>query len=495
MDNEIQTRAPPDPESPSPVSPEGSEPPTAAGQRSEQAYRDLLSAARRLVEQVHARELEVHKLLRVTQNVSRGLGLEEVLEFLYQELQGIVPYNRISCSLIDDSTHLVAARWVHSDRPTFLGVGYAAPLAGSTLQTIIDTGRPRILNDLSGYLAAKPQSKSTLLIVREGMRSSLTCPLVAQGKPIGFLYFSSDQPGSYSDVHVEFFQEIAGHLAVILEKGRLYSELADQAAIIERQNRQMHKELELARGLQRSFIPERPPPLPGLEVAFMYEPAIEVGGDILDILPLRDGGVLIFIGDAMGHGVEAAMLMAVAKTALHTATRTTSDPAAIIQQINRDLADLIGDRFVTAACARLDPAAGIAEVALAGNVQPLRYDARLGEVSQLGDSGLPLGFKASETYATVRYGFSPGDTLVFCTDGLVEATNARGDVYGDERLTGLIGRHGKTDAAGLLRMIEADRKEHSQGMPPKDDVTVLVVQSRAHVAISSAASGLPENKK
>ena len=438
MDNELQTRANTQPEPPHSRPPQEAEPLTTAGQRSEQAYQDLLGAARRLIDQVHAREQEVLKLLRVTQNVSRGLGLEEVLAFLYQELQGIVPYNRFGCALIDVATDRAVSRWVHSDRPVYLGVGYAAPLAGSSLQAIIQTGQPRILNDLPAYLEAKPRSLSTQLIVREGMRSSLTCPLVVQGKPIGFLFFSSDQPDAYSHVHVEFFQEIAGHLAVILEKGRLYSELAEQAAIIERQNRQMTRELEMARGLQRSFIPERPPPVPGLEIAFVYEPAIQIGGDILDILPLSDGRVLIFIGDAMGHGVEAAMLMAVAKTALHTAVRTTSDPAAIFQQINRELADLIGDRFVTAACARLDPATGTADVALAGNVQPLRFDASSGQVNQLGDSGLPLGIKATETYATVRYEFPPGDTLVFCTDGLVEATNPRGEAYGDERLAALV---------------------------------------------------------
>jgi len=237
------------------------------------------------------------------------------------------------------------------------------------------------------------------------------------------------------------------------------------------------------------LLPERPPLVPGLEVAFVYEPAIQVGGDILDILPLSDDRVLVFIGDAMGHGVEAAMLMAAAKTALHTATRTTSDPAAILEEINRELVDLIGDRFVTAACARLDPATRVADVALAGNVQPLRYDARSGEVNRLGDSGLPLGIKASETYATVCYGFSPGDTLVFCTDGLVEATNARGEAYGDERLAALVRHHGNTEATGLLQKIEADRKHHCQGLPPKDDVTVLVVQSRAPFANTAASSG------
>lgn len=460
---------------------------TAVTLRGEQAYKDFLGAARRLVEQVQAREMEVLKLLRVTQNVSRGLGLEEVLEFVYQELRGIVPYNRIGCALIDEVANRVVARWAHSDRPVCLGIGYSASLAGSTLQTIIETGRPRILNNLPVYLEAKPQSESTRLIVQEGMKSSLTCPLISERKPVGFLFFASDKIDTYSDVHVEFFQEIAGHLGVILEKSRLYSELAEQAAVIERQNRQVQKELDMARGLQRALIPGQPPSVPGVEVAFTYEPAIQIGGDLMDLLPLENGRLLVFIGDSMGHGVEAAMLMAIAKTALHAVTRTLSNPAAVLHQINLELAGLIGDRFVTAACALLDPAAGLAEVALAGNVQPLRYDARSGGVTRLGDSGLPLGIRAGETYTTARSEFSPGDSLVFCTDGLVEAMNARGEVYGNERLAALVGRHGRSDAADLLQVIEADHKDHCQGLAAKDDVTVLLVRSQAHPAAGVAS--------
>ena len=141
------------------------------------------------------------------------------------------------------------------------------------------------------------------------MRSSLTCPLIERGRPIGFLFFSSDRVGAYSRRHVTFFQQIAGQLSVIVEKGRLYSELAEQAATIERQNRQFTKELEMGRRLQRTMIPQRSLVLPGLDLAFLYEPAIQIGGDILDAVPLADGSLLAFVGDAMGHGVEAAMLI------------------------------------------------------------------------------------------------------------------------------------------------------------------------------------------
>ena len=120
-----------------------------------------------------------------------------------------------------------------------LGLGYSAPLAGSTLARIIDTGRPRILNDLEQYLREHPGSVSTRLVVSEGVRSSLTCPLLAQGKRVGFIFFSSNRPNAYTEHHVELLTRIAGQLSLVVEKGRLYAELLQAKADLEAANRRL----------------------------------------------------------------------------------------------------------------------------------------------------------------------------------------------------------------------------------------------------------------
>ena len=160
--------------------------------------------------------------------VNAGLVLHEVLDHVYDSFRSIIPYDRIGFSLIEEKDTSVRAHWARSAAPEMkLCAGYSAPLQGSSLQTIIDTGRPRILNDLRQYLADHPDSESTALIVEEGMRSSLTCPLIALGKPIGFMFFSSMRPHTYADLHVELFLQIAGQLAVIVEKSRLYQQLLE----------------------------------------------------------------------------------------------------------------------------------------------------------------------------------------------------------------------------------------------------------------------------
>lgn len=171
---------------------------------------------------------EVQELVAITEQINAGLILDEILDHVFESFRSLIPYERIGFALIDDDGRTVRARWARSDAPRVrIEKGYAASLDGSSLQTILDTGRPRILNDLKEYLAAHPASDSTRLIVAEGMRSSLTCPLIAMGKPIGFIFFSSMKPNAYQDLHIDLFEQIASHLSIIVEKGRLYQQLVE----------------------------------------------------------------------------------------------------------------------------------------------------------------------------------------------------------------------------------------------------------------------------
>ena len=195
------------------------------------ALNDLSSALER-------RWREVAELDAITARINAGLLLDDVLEDFFREARDIFPYDRIGFSLLESGGTVVRARWARSDLgPLRLGKGYAARLEGSSLQSILETGRPRIINDLVAYLESKPSSDSTRLVVEEGVRSSLTCPLVANGVPVGFMFFSSRHPDTYRDAHVDAYRRIAGQLSVIVEKGRLISELSEQKAALEIRNR------------------------------------------------------------------------------------------------------------------------------------------------------------------------------------------------------------------------------------------------------------------
>jgi signal transduction histidine kinase/HAMP domain-containing protein len=202
-------------------------------------------ALQELAQTLETRYRQMQKLNELTSHINAGLLLDEILEFIYRDFSEVIPYNRIGFSLIEDNGQTVRAYWTKSDRPVLLIKGYAASLSGSSLEMVVRSGHPRIINDLVDYLARKPASYSTHLIVEEGMRSSLTCPLLSSGIPVGFIFFSSVEPFTYSTSHVELFKKIAGQLSVILEKGRLVSELATQKAAIEQQNEELRRLNEL----------------------------------------------------------------------------------------------------------------------------------------------------------------------------------------------------------------------------------------------------------
>lgn len=174
------------------------------------------------------RSREVQALSQVKDRINAGLTMNEILNYCFEGFREIIPYNRIGFALVEEDSQLVRAVWARSDaEKIILEKDYNAPLKGSSLEQIIQTGNPRILNDLKAYLKDHPQSLSTKKIVEEGMRSSLTCPLVIKGKPVGFLFFSSMKINTYKDIHIKIFREIAEQVATILEKGRLYQRLQD----------------------------------------------------------------------------------------------------------------------------------------------------------------------------------------------------------------------------------------------------------------------------
>ena len=172
---------------------------------------------------------EFGKLQEISAEICQGSLLDDVLERIYSTFKQVIPFDRIGCALISNDQQIVKAHWAKTDQPEKIKLahGYTSPLAGSSLESILYSQQPRILNDLSEYLTAHPNSKSTQLIVAEGIQSSLTCPLIIDAQPVGFLFFSSKQKNTYLDAHQRIFIHIARQVSVLIEKSRFYQHICE----------------------------------------------------------------------------------------------------------------------------------------------------------------------------------------------------------------------------------------------------------------------------
>ncbi|MCG8651968.1 MAG: GAF domain-containing protein, partial [Pirellulales bacterium] len=162
---------------------------------------------------------------QLVEQLNMGRSYDDLFNSVYDQMRGLVAYDRIAVALLERERNLLRLISCRSDGEVALKVGYAARLEGSTLASLLETGQPRIIGDLEDYLASKPRSTSTRLIVREGMKSSLTLPLVADGQPIGVIFFSSRQKNTYRQEDVKFLRRLAGHIAIAVEKTQLIHEL------------------------------------------------------------------------------------------------------------------------------------------------------------------------------------------------------------------------------------------------------------------------------
>ncbi len=419
----------------------------------------------------------LQQLLNILTNINRGLELEQVLELLYTSAQDILPCDRLALALVDRAKNTTTSAWVKSNRPIRLAVGYSASLEGSSLNDIIKTGKVRIINDLEQYYREHPDSIHTRLILEEGLRSSMTCPLYARDGPLGFLFFTSEKVNAYADVEQLFYQHVAAQVSIVIERARLYTALSEYTAAIEKQSQNIRRNLELARQLQQTFIPEKPPDLPGLDMAMLYEPLEQVGGDLLELLPMPDGRLFIFIADAMGHGVPAALSMAVVKATFHAVIRDTPpDPSLVLQNLNEALPPLLQSQFAAGLAMLIDPNQSRVRTARAGLVAPILISGKTGEAHEIEAGGLPLSVDTAEPYEATELAFEPGDMIILATDGMTEASNSDGEQYGSEGLVKSASRCAYASAAQCLQTIVDDQVSFRGGRPTADDITVLIVK-------------------
>ncbi len=257
---------------------------------------------------------------------------------------------------------------------------------------------------------------------------------------------------------------------------RKKAEAAVQAAL--------QKEMSLARNIQMSLLPQTAPNIPGLDIAATSLPAREVGGDLYTFYDLPDGGYGLAIGDVTGKGIPAALYMAVSTTMLEAKAPYIPDVAQLLNEMNVALfPHMQPNRMNTAlCCVRLEPGDGrcTAHIANAGMVAPILR--RGGQCEYLDVGGVPVGtIRTGLPYHALTLLLQPGDELVLSSDGIVEAMNAAGELYGFERLLARVQSAAGYSAREVQEWVLSDVSKFAGAAEQHDDMTLVVVMVRGTV--------------
>lgn len=230
--------------------------------------------------------------------------------------------------------------------------------------------------------------------------------------------------------------------------------------------------LRAAGRLQMKLLPHRPPEWPEFHWSVHFAPLDHLGGDYYDFAEPTPDHLGFLIADASGHSVAAAMVAVLTRFAFADVSRRTTSPGEVLAELNQRLQGITEERFVTAFYGVFDRRTRVLRYANAGHPHPLRLEAATGVVKPLAAQGFLLGIVPDEVYAEKEVALAPGDALCFFTDGLIEARNEIGELFGEQRLTNCL-QAGGSDAELLARLLGAQR-QFCSGVPVGDDLTVAV---------------------
>jgi serine phosphatase RsbU (regulator of sigma subunit) len=305
-------------------------------------------------------------------------------------------------------------------------------------------------------------------------------PLVSQGELIGLLNLGprlSQQ--EYSADDRKLLNDLATQTAPAVQVAQLVRQQQQQAQERER----IEQELRVARLIQQTLLPKHVPDLPGYQLAAYYQPAREVGGDFYDFLELDTGHLGLVVGDVTDKGVPAAIVMATTRTMLRASAQRLDSPGEVLKRVNDVIVrDIPPNMFITCLYAILDPETGLLRYANAGHDLPYRRRAsNSGGAEELRATGMPLGLLPGMSYEEKEIVLQRGDSVLFYSDGLVEAHDPKRDMFGFPRLQGLVGAH-RSDGPAMVNFLLSELARFTgEEWEQEDDIT-LVTLDRSETA-------------
>jgi len=407
-------------------------------------------------------ELRLQALIEITHSLARAVALKEVLPKVLKTLFKI---------------------FVQADRAFIVLKGESGELRLECVETrqqdqqdgfrISRTVMKEVMESKQAIMSLDASSDERFEMANSvsdfRIRSMVVAPLLdSDGEPLGAIQMDTlNARRRFETPDLEILASIASQAGVAIENAQLHEKVILQ--------RLVEQDLELAKSVQRAFLPSNPPDFNGYVFHDFYQPAQQIGGDYFDYIPIPDGRLAVIVADVVGHGVAAAMLMAKLSTETRFSLASQPNGAKAISLLNRVVSNLGVEKFITFLCLILDPNSNKIEIINAGHMAPL-WKTTTKRILEPGDeqAGVPIGVIDDFEYEMSYIEIQTGEQLLLYTDGINEAPNKDGKMFGIARIQDLM-LAADSDVKQIGNQVVNDLKQFVLGTEQADDMCLVVI--------------------
>lgn len=402
-------------------------------------------------------------LIEVNALISSSLDLDTILENVMSISKKVMNADASSLMRIDEKTNELIYQVAQSSVGEKLKKEVRLKMGQGIAGTVAEEGTPLLLED--AYTHPK-FFRGNDEATGYRTKSMITVPLKVGNRITGVAQVINRLDGKpFDQDDLELFLALCSMAAIAIENAKMHTSLMERQRLV--------KDMEFARTVQESFLPQKSPEVRNYRFSSHYTPALEVGGDFFDFIHLEHGRTGIVIGDVSGKGVPAALYMAKLGSDLRTLAFTEKNPAAALGKLNNLLAERSRrGMFATLLYIELDSESGSLTMSNAGHLPPLikKADGTVARLSTAG--GSPLGILPNMQFGQETAMLTRGDTVILYTDGIIEAMNAKDELYGYERFDELV-RTSPLDPDALKTAIIGDVSKFTGPNPQHDDMTLV----------------------
>lgn len=409
-------------------------------------------------------------LIEISNNLSRTLELQSLFPKIAESLFHLFR-QADRCFLILAEGEKLIPRVVKTRR---VGEEGTARFSKSIVRKTVEEAKAFLSDDAS----KDDRIQLSQSVVDFRIRSVMCAPLCrVDGKAFGVIQLDTqDRSKKFTQEDLKLLCGVANQAAISMENARLIEDTVRQE--------RLQRDLQLAKEVQKSFIPRMPPQVKGYEFWEFYESAREVGGDYYGYIALPDGRTVCAVGDVAGKGIPASLIMAKLSSDIRFCALSQPELAQAIAQLNDSLHEFIGpmDRFVTLVAVALEPATHRVTMVSGGHGSPLLWQPATGELVEAMPkhvSGPPLGMIEGLTFESHQITLQPGESLVLFSDGLNESMNVKGESFSMEAIGRVIKATGNASPREIGEKLIAAIKQHAAGRDPHDDVTLMILGRRS----------------